>query len=58
MHEANEEMVERMECSNHTACDVRRSVGQGGGVEVNRSEEFDWQEDRSADEEEADGNEP
>ena len=58
MHEADEETVERKECSNHTACGVRRSVGLGDGVEVDRSEGSGWQEDRSAGEEEVGENGP
>jgi hypothetical protein len=40
LHEADEETAGQRECLNHTACDVRRNVGQGGGVAEGRNEAF------------------
>ena len=37
MPEADEEMAGRMECSKRIACDVRQSVGLGGGAVEERS---------------------
>lgn len=58
MPEADEEMAGRMECSKRIACDVRQSVGQGGGAEEGRSQGFDWVEQRSAGEVGVDVREP
>jgi len=58
LHEEDEGTAERRECLNHTACDVRRSVGQGGRIAEGRNEAFGLQEGHSADEEEVDENVP